>query len=69
MVDRKKAVWALVDNDIDTFIASYNDMGDCSTLAFILESGFKGYNNFTDEELMREFMWAKLKAQPLANYT
>ena len=56
MWDREKAIQELVDNDIDTITKSYNEMNDCSTMAFILEAGFKGYRNYTDEELMNELM-------------
>lgn len=56
MWDREKAIQELVDNDIDTIIKSYNEMSDCSTMAFILESGFKGYRNMNDGELMQELM-------------
>ena len=56
MWDREKAIQELVDDDIDTIIKSYNEMDDCSTIAFILESGFKGYRNYTDEQLMNELI-------------
>ena len=56
MWDREKAIQELVDNDIDTIIRDYNEMNDLSVLAYILETGFKGYNNYTDEALMRELM-------------
>ena len=43
----------LIDNDIDTIMAdaSQNDM---SLLASTLYSGFKGYENYTDEKLVTE---------------
>ena len=44
----------LVDDDINRIINDYNEMGDCSTLAFILDEGFVGYRSYTDEQLMQE---------------
>ena len=43
----------LIDDDIDTIMAdaSQNDM---SLLASTLYSGFKGYENYTDEKLVTE---------------
>ena len=54
MIDREKIIEQLIDDDIDSILCSYNNMGDLSVLAFILDSGFKGYRNYTDEQLMRE---------------
>ena len=54
MFNREKAIQELVDNDIDSIIRDYNEMGDASVIAFILEEGFKGYTNYTDEALMTE---------------
>ena len=54
MFNREKAIQELVDNDIDSIIRDYNEMGDASVIAFILEEGFKGYANYTDEKLMQE---------------
>ena len=56
MFDREKAIQDLVDNDIDTIIRDYNEMNDLSVLAYILETGFKGYINYTDEQLMQELL-------------
>ena len=56
MWNREKAIQDLVDNDIDTIIRDYNEMNDLSVLAYILETGFKGYENYTDEQLMQELM-------------
>ena len=52
--DRELAIQELVDNDIDSMLKDYNEMGDCSTLAFILDEGFVGYRSYTDEQLMQE---------------
>jgi hypothetical protein len=43
----------LVDNDIDSIMADAGDK-DLSCLAEILCTGFKGYENFTDDELVQE---------------
>ena len=43
----------LIDNDIDTIMADANQ-NDMSLLAQMLHSGFKGYENYTDEQLVRE---------------
>ena len=54
MFNREKAIQELVDNDIDSIMRDANECGDLSVLAFILEEGFKGYTNYTDEKLMQE---------------
>ena len=53
MSRREEMIAMLIDNDIDTIMAdaSQNDM---SLLASILYSGFKGYENYTDEKLVTE---------------
>ena len=53
MSRREEMIQMLIDNDIDTIMAdaSQNDM---SLLASTLYSGFKGYENYTDEELATE---------------
>jgi hypothetical protein len=56
MWDRELAINELVNNDIDTIIKDYNEMNDLSVLAYVLDSGFKGYRNYTDEQLMQELM-------------
>ena len=53
-VDRDLLITQLVDDDINRIINDYNEMGDCSTLAFILDEGFAGYRSYTDEQLMQE---------------
>jgi hypothetical protein len=50
MFSRDKAIQELIEDDIN----SYHEHGYVDTLWFILEQGFKGYANFTDEELMKE---------------
>ena len=54
MFNRELAIQELVDNDINSIIRDYNEMNDASVLAYILEEGFKGYINYTDEKLMQE---------------
>ena len=56
MWNREKAIQDLVDNDIDTIIRDYNEMNDLSVLAYILETGFKGYANYNDGQLMQELL-------------
>ena len=54
MFDRELAIQNIIDDDINRIITDYNEMGDCSVLAFILESGFKGYINYSDDMLLKE---------------
>ena len=54
MFDRELAIQNLVDDDINNIMRDYNEMNDLSVLAFILDEGFKGYRNYTDEQLMQE---------------
>ena len=51
MFDRELAIQELVDNDFDTVMNS--DYG-VELLRSILNSGFKGYRDMTDEELIME---------------
>lgn len=50
MISRDKVIQALIEDDIN----SYTEHGFVDTLWYILAEGFKGYNNFTDEELIQE---------------
>ena len=56
MFDRELAIQNIIDDDINRIITDYNEMGDCSVLAFLLDEGFKGYRNYTDEQLMNELI-------------
>ena len=56
MWDRELAIQELVNDDINRITTDYNEMNDCSVLAFILDEGFKGYRNYTDEQLMNELI-------------
>ena len=51
MFDKEKAIETLVDDDLNT-ILSYND--DNWIMSELLTNGFKGYSNFTDDELIQE---------------
>jgi hypothetical protein len=51
MFDRDKAIECLTDDDINTVL--HDDYGP-EYLHGILYSGFKGYQNYTDEQLMQE---------------
>ncbi len=52
MWDREKAIDTLINDDIDSIMNSHY----IDTLNYILESGFKGYRNFSDDELMNELL-------------
>jgi len=52
MFDREKAISELLDNDFSDIFNLGQDEG--AMLESILLNGFKGYANFTDEELMQE---------------
>ena len=47
--DREVAIEWLVDKDFDYM--TYSDGGGLELLRSILDSGFKGYGNYTDREL------------------
>ena len=51
MFDKENAIETLVDDDLNT-ILSYND--DNWIMSELLTNGFKGYSNFTDDELIQE---------------
>jgi hypothetical protein len=52
---RQEIIDKLVDNDINTIIQEH-ERGDDSYVASIFEYGMKGYANFTDEELVSEYL-------------
>ena len=52
-MDREEMVESLIDSDID-YIMADAAQDDYSLLAAYLDTGFKGYSNFTDEELVAE---------------
>ncbi len=49
MSRRKEMINMLIDDDINTFQSS-----DSWIISDILRSGFKGYENYTEEELVQE---------------
>ncbi len=49
VADREAAIQWLVDKDFDYI--TYSDGGGLELLRSILDSGFKGYGNYTDREL------------------
>jgi len=51
---REDVISKLIDAEIDS-IMSDNASGDQSVIASILEYGFKGYDNYTDKELVSEY--------------
>jgi len=50
-----KMIEFLINDDIDTIISSREQYNDVEYLSNMLEHGFKGYSNYTDEELEREY--------------
>jgi hypothetical protein len=53
MSRRHEMIEMLIDNDINTILSDAS-AGDMSLLAETLYSGFKGYQNYTEEELVQE---------------
>ena len=54
MSRRREMIEMLVDDDINTIFESKNQDNDEFYIANILMEGFKGYENFTEEELVQE---------------
>lgn len=52
--NRDKMVDRLIDDDINTIFVMKGEENDESLIAQMLYSGFKGYENYTDEELIVE---------------
>ena len=50
MFERDKAIEALIGDDIDSF----TNGGYTDTIWYVLAEGFKGYNHFSDDELIKE---------------
>ena len=50
VINREKIIKRLIEDDINSFV----EHGHIDTLWYVLESGFKGYANFTDNELVQE---------------
>lgn len=54
MFDRDKAIESLIDSDFDFNSLLNTSFIDPEYFVFIMKTGFKGYDNYTDEELMQE---------------
>jgi hypothetical protein len=54
MFNRDNAIDELIQNDIHTIQDYALQYGDNDYLGSILRCGFKGYEHYTDEELMQE---------------
>lgn len=52
-ITKEEAISKLIDNEIDSIITGHQD-GDNSYINDIFNDGFKGYQNFTNEELETE---------------
>jgi hypothetical protein len=53
---RDNAIETLVSDDIDTILTSEGAYNDRFFLSALLTDGFKGYQNYTDEELELELV-------------
>jgi hypothetical protein len=56
MWNRDLAIDTIINDDLNSFFTSKDQYDDDSTLAEMLLSGFKGYQNYTDEQLMQELI-------------
>jgi hypothetical protein len=54
MSRRQEMIEMLVDDDINSIFESKNQENDEYYISAILSEGFKGYENFTEEELVQE---------------
>lgn len=54
MFDRETVIESIIDNDFESLFQPDNAYYDYSFFESILREGFKGYDNMTDEELMKE---------------
>jgi hypothetical protein len=54
MSRRQEMIEMLVDDDINSIFESKNQENDEYYISTILLEGFKGYENFTEEELVQE---------------
>lgn len=54
MSRRHEMIRMLIDDDLDTIKTNQIQDNDNSYLYSILASGFKGYENYTEEELVQE---------------
>jgi len=54
MSRRQEMIEMLIDDDINSIFESKNQENDEYYISAILSEGFKGYENFTEEELVQE---------------
>jgi hypothetical protein len=54
MSKRDEMIDRLIDDDINTIFVMKGEYNDESLIAQMLYSGFKGYENYTDDELIVE---------------
>ena len=54
MSKRDTMIDLLIDDDLNTIFTMKGEENDESLIAQMLYSGFKGYENYTDEQLVRE---------------
>jgi hypothetical protein len=54
MSKRDTMIDMLIDDDLNTIFTMKGEENDESLIAQMLYSGFKGYENYTDEQLVRE---------------
>ena len=54
MFDRSKAIDAIISDDIDSIMVSKDFYNDESYIDSILRVGHKGYEDYTDDELIKE---------------
>lgn len=54
MFDREKVISSLIDNDLDYDSVLNTGFVDPEYFEQLMRTGFKGYDNYTDEELMKE---------------
>jgi hypothetical protein len=53
-MSRNEMIDALISDDINSIHESKGEYNDETFIDSLLRSGFEGYENFTDEELMQE---------------
>lgn len=54
MSKRDTMIDMLIDDDLNTIFTMKGEENDESLIAQMLYSGFKGYENYTDEQLVKE---------------
>jgi hypothetical protein len=56
MWNREKAIDAIISDDIDSIMVSKDFYNDESLIDSILRVGHKGYQDYTDDQLMEELI-------------